>query len=175
MKRIALLTALLLAVSCGSRQKEYVEWLYASMPLPDSLQYPRSFWEENVAKTLEVRRVMRWDIPEREFRHFVLPLRVNNETLDDFRTVYADTLCARVAGLSLADAALEINHWCHEQATYRLTGYVDFLSRLFIFFKNCDAAAAFRSSKRRHHSGRTAADHCYFFTHSYSLRGYQSP
>ena len=119
MKRIALLTALLLAVSCGSRQKEYVEWLYASMPLPDSLQYPRSFWEENVAKTLEVRRTMRWDIPEREFRHFVLPLRVNNETLDDFRTVYADTLCARVAGLSLADAALEINHWCHEQATYR--------------------------------------------------------
>ena len=119
MKRIALLTALLLAVSCGSRQKEYVEWLYASMPLPDSLQYPRSFWEKNVAKTLEVRRTMRWDIPEREFRHFVLPLRVNNETLDDFRTVYADTLCARVAGLSLADAALEINHWCHEQATYR--------------------------------------------------------
>ncbi len=109
----------LLAAACGPRTADYVDWLYASMPLPDSLQYPRSYWEANVAKTLEVRRQMRWDIPEREFRHFVLPLRVNNESLDDFRTVYADTLCRRVAGLSLAEAALEINHWCHEQATYQ--------------------------------------------------------
>ena len=109
----------LLVAACGTRESEYVDWLYASMPLPDSLQYPRSYWEANVAKTLEVRRKMRWDIPEREFRHFVLPLRVNNEALDDFRTVYADTLCRRVAGMSLAEAALEINHWCHEQATYQ--------------------------------------------------------
>jgi len=119
MKRTALLLAVLLAVACGTRQQEYVDWLYASMPLPDSLQYPRSFWEANVAKTLEVRDRMRWGIPEREFRHFVLPLRVNNETLDDFRTVYADTLCRRVRGMGLAEAALEINHWCHEQATYQ--------------------------------------------------------
>ena len=118
MKRSALLLMVLLAAACGPRPSEYVDWLYASMPLPDSLQYPRSFWEENVRKTLEVRQKMHWDIPEREFRHFVLPLRVNNESLDDFRTVYADTLCRRVQGLSLAEAALEINHWCHEQATY---------------------------------------------------------
>ena len=98
---------------------DYLDWLYGSMPLPDSLSYSREYWENNVAKTLEVRESMAWDIPEREFRHFVLPLRVNNETLDDFRTVYADTLCARVKGMSLADAAIEINHWCHEQATYK--------------------------------------------------------
>ena len=111
--------ALLLAAACGRREANYLDWLYEAMPLPDSLQYPRSFWEANVAKTLEVRDRMGWDIPEREFRHFVLPLRVNNESLDDFRTVYADTLCARVRGMSLAEAALEINHWCHEQATYQ--------------------------------------------------------
>ena len=109
----------LLVCACGTRKSEYVDWLYEAMPLPDSLQYPRSYWEANVAKTLEVRRRMHWDIPEREFRHFVLPLRVNNETLDDFRTAYADTLYRRVRGMSLAEAALEINHWCHEQATYQ--------------------------------------------------------
>ena len=119
MRKIALLLTMLLMAACGTRPSEYVDWLYASMPLPDSLQFPRSYWEQNVAKTLEVRRRMHWDIPEREFRHFVLPLRVNNETLDDFRTVYADTLCRRVQGLTLAEAALEINHWCHEQATYQ--------------------------------------------------------
>lgn len=121
-----LLGAMLLvmgAVSCRRGDSPavdtYVDWLYGAMPLPDSLQYPRSFWEDNVRKTLQVREDMAWGIPEREFRHFVLPLRVNNESLDDFRTVYADTLCRRVRGLSLADAALEINHWCHEQATYQ--------------------------------------------------------
>lgn len=110
-------TALALA-SCKPSKVDYVQFLYDSMPLPDSLVFPREYWEANVAKTLEVRDRMGWDIPEREFRHFVLPLRVNNENLDDFRTTYADTLCARVEGMSIAEAALEINHWCHEMATY---------------------------------------------------------
>ena len=116
---LAVVAALLAAASCKGPVQRYTDWLYASMPLPDSLHYDRTYWEDKVAKTLEVRSRMGWDIPEREFRHFVLPLRVNNETLDDFRTKYADELCSRVDGLSLADAALEINHWCHEQATYQ--------------------------------------------------------
>ncbi|MCR5018073.1 MAG: transglutaminase-like domain-containing protein [Bacteroidales bacterium] len=118
-KQILLLAVSLILFSCESRQDKYVAWLYRYMPMPDEMQYDRQFWESNVAKTLETRDRMAWDIPEREFRHFVLPLRVNNENLDDFRTKYADTLCARVRGMSLADAALEINHWCHEQATYQ--------------------------------------------------------
>lgn len=99
-------------------QEDYVDFLYQYMPLPDSLTYPKEYWVDNVAKTLEVRDRMAWNIPEREFRHFVLPLRVNNENLDDFRTFYADSLCERVQGMSLADAVLEINHWCHERVTY---------------------------------------------------------
>ncbi len=102
-----------------SKTAEYVDWLYENMSLADSLNYDRDYWTANVSKTLEVRERMGWNIPEREFRHFVLPLRANNEILDDFRTVYADTLCARVAGMSLQEAAIEINHWCHEQATYQ--------------------------------------------------------
>ncbi|MBO4671336.1 MAG: transglutaminase domain-containing protein [Bacteroidales bacterium] len=117
MKRFAVvISVLLLCCCCG--KVDYVDWLYEAMPLPDSLMYPREFWEANAAKTLEVRKKMNWDIPEREFRHFVLPLRVNNESLDDFRTEYADTLCARVQGMDITRAALEINHWCHEQACY---------------------------------------------------------
>ena len=48
----------------------------------------------------------------------MLPVRVNNERLDEFRMIYYDTLRRRVEGMSLHDAALEINHWCHEKATY---------------------------------------------------------
>lgn len=120
MKRfIFTIASVLVLVSCKGPVQRYVDWLYKYMPLPDNLQYSRDYWEANVRKTLEVRENMAWNIPEREFRHFVLPLRVNNETLDNFRTLYADTLCARIGGMSLAQAALEINHWCHEQATYQ--------------------------------------------------------
>ena len=118
-----LLAAFAALVSCGSGPKseaeQYVDFLYAYMPWPDLAAQPMTYWQANVDKTLEVRDRMGWDIPEREFRHFVLPLRVNNEPLDDFRTLYADTLCSRVEGMSIGEAALEINHWCHEMATYQ--------------------------------------------------------
>jgi transglutaminase-like putative cysteine protease len=118
-----LLAAFSTLVSCGSGPKseaeKYVDFLYAYMPWPDLAAHPMTYWQANVDKTLEVRDRMGWDVPEREFRHFVLPLRVNNEPLDDFRTLYADTLCARVEGMSIGEAALEINHWCHEMATYQ--------------------------------------------------------
>ncbi|MCQ2153488.1 MAG: GDSL-type esterase/lipase family protein [Bacteroidales bacterium] len=102
-----------------SGKEKYMDFLSSTMPLPDSLVYPREWWEKNVEKTLEVRGTMNWGVPEREFVHFVLPLRVNNERLDDFRTYFADSLCERVRGLNMYDAVLEINHWCHERVTYR--------------------------------------------------------
>ena len=116
---LALAASLLFALTaCRPGAEDYLEFLYTYMPEQDRTAYSQEFWKANVDKTLEVRDRMGWDVPEREFRHFVLPLRVNNEALDDFRTLYADTLCARVSGMSMAEAALEINHWCHEQATY---------------------------------------------------------
>jgi transglutaminase-like putative cysteine protease len=80
---------------------------------------PFNYWAKQVESALKVRHEMGWNVPEKEFRHFVLPPRVNNEDLDDFRTVWADSLCRRVKGMSMYDAVLEINHWCHEQATYK--------------------------------------------------------
>ena len=108
-----------LALSCASEQQKYVNFLEDNMSLADKVSYGEDYWQANVAKTLEVRDKMGWNIPEREFKHFVLPLRVNNETLDDFRTIYADELCERVKGLPMYDAVLEINYWCHEMATYQ--------------------------------------------------------
>lgn len=71
--------------------------------------------------SLQARREMPWgsSIPEREFRHFVLPVRVNNEHLDNSREVFYGMLKDRVKHLSLHDAILEVNHWCHEKVTYR--------------------------------------------------------
>jgi hypothetical protein len=58
------------------------------------------------------------EIPEMIFRHFVLPVRVNNENLDESRMLFYEELKDRVKGLSLYDAVLEVNHWCHEKVIY---------------------------------------------------------
>jgi len=98
-------------------EKEALEFLYAYMPLADVTDYPADFYLENVRAALALKD--RWGVPEREFRHFVLPLRVNNENLDSARVVFARELLPRIEGMSMQDAILEVNHWCHEKVTYQ--------------------------------------------------------
>lgn len=115
--------AVLVLSGCGNAGRqtdEAVDFLYEYMNLADRADYSRDFFRDNAEVALKARREMPWGrrVPEQLFRHFVLPVRVNNERLDEFRMMYYDTLKARVAGMSMHDAALEINHWCHEKVTY---------------------------------------------------------
>ena len=101
--------------------QDALDFLYAGMPLPDSVDYPREFWEANARMAVKARHEMPWGekVPGREWRHFVLPLRVNNEDLDSFRIAYYDELKARVEGKTMYAAVLEVNHWCHEHVSYQ--------------------------------------------------------
>lgn len=104
-------------------ESEALKFLYAYMPLSDLAHYSGEFFLENVRSTLKSRSMHKWSasVPEKLFRHFVLPLRINNENLDRFRILYFGEINERIKGLSMKDAALEINHWCHEKATYKGT------------------------------------------------------
>jgi len=115
-----LLSALCLPASAQTRDS-YVDFLYQFMPQPDKTDYSREFYQQNVALSLKARAEMPWGktIPEREFRHFVVPVRVNNENLDNSREVFYKALKPRVEKLSMQEAILEVNHWCHEHVTYR--------------------------------------------------------
>lgn len=98
-----------------------LKFLYTYMPLPDLVDYSGDFYRMNVDYALRARSEMPWgkSIPEREWLYFVLPVRVNNENLDESRRFFYEELKDRVRGLSLREAALEVNHWCHEKVTYR--------------------------------------------------------
>ena len=100
---------------------EALEFLYAYMPLADVTDYPTGYYLRNIRASFQARGEMEWGrrIPEVIFRHFVLPVRVNNENLDTSRVVFYKELKPRVEGLSMADAILEVNHWCHEKVTYQ--------------------------------------------------------
>lgn len=101
-------------------QRKAMKFLYAYMPMCDVADYSGEFVLQNVDYALKARREMPWgeSIPDREFMHFVLPFRVNNENLDSCRMVFYSELKDRVKNLSLYDAVLEVNHWCHEKVTY---------------------------------------------------------
>jgi transglutaminase-like putative cysteine protease len=141
MKKIFVLSALILAIASGAiatpvdqlrtpdvtglnvnaQEMEALNFLYAYMPLADVTDYTVEFHLENVRATFAAREQMPWGktVPDLLFKHFVLPLRVNNEALDMSRPVFFKELKERVAGMSMEEAILEVNHWCHEHVTYQ--------------------------------------------------------
>ena len=102
-----------------TEEKEALQFLYAYMPLADFTDYTTEYYLSNVRSSLDTRDEMGWNVPEREFRHFVLPIRVNNEDLDSSRVVFAREIKPRIHGMAMKDAILEVNHWCHEKLTYK--------------------------------------------------------
>lgn len=103
------------------REREALEFLYAYMPYSDLADYDGAFYLQQVRTAFEAQETFSWgkDIPEDVFRHFVLVYRVNNENLDSARMVMFGELKDRIKDMSMEQAALEVNHWCHEYVAYR--------------------------------------------------------
>lgn len=110
-----------LALAQNDEEKQAVKFMYAYMTLPDIADYSPEFHLAQIRAALRARTEMPWaaKVPMREWLHFVLPARVNNEFIDDFRNVCYEELKNRVSGLSMKEAILEVNHWCHEYVTYQ--------------------------------------------------------
>ncbi len=105
----------------SEEELDALHFLYAYMPLADLTDYSAEYYLRQVRATLQSQAVLPWSkqVPTLLFRHFVLPLRVNNENLDEARTVLFDELKDRIEGLTMQEAILEVNHWCHEHVTYQ--------------------------------------------------------
>lgn len=106
----------------SNEEAEALKFLIAFMPLSDIADYDGRFFLDNARLSLKAKNQTNWgkDIPENIFLHYVLPLRVNNENLDSFRIVYFNEIHDRVGDIKeIEEAALEINHWCHEKVTYQ--------------------------------------------------------
>lgn len=102
-------------------EREALKFLFAYMPTPDVALGDTTIFEKSVQIAMQAMDEMPWGatVPHREFMHFVLPMRVNNENLDSCRAIFYNELRDRVRGLSMEEAILEVNHWCHEKVTYK--------------------------------------------------------
>ncbi|MBN2597423.1 transglutaminase-like domain-containing protein [Labilibaculum sp.] len=106
-----------------TKENEALQFLYAYMPLCDLADYNGDFFLKQVRSSFEARESFEWgkQVPDELFRHFVLPYRVNNENLDSARWVFLKELKPRLKGMSMKEAVLEVNHWCHEKVNYAPT------------------------------------------------------
>ncbi len=106
-----------------TEETEALQFLYAFMPLSDLSNYNGNFFLNNVRLAFAARDTFAWgrEIPEDVFRHFVLPYRINNEDIDTSRAVFLQELYPRIKDMTIEEAALEVNHWCHEKVNYKAT------------------------------------------------------
>ena len=99
------------------------KYLYAFMPYSDIGNYPFEvfldyaengvqLWEENPQIA---------DMPEDIFLNYVLFHRVNEEEIAPCRTFFRTEIGTRIQGMNFREAALEVNYWCAEEATYHCT------------------------------------------------------
>lgn len=118
---IDMLKSLLVFDTLNRAECEAMKFLYAYMPYSDMADYTPAFFLDQVRYAFAAREQMPWgkEVPEDIFRHFVLVYRVNNENLDTARQYMFHQLRERVQNLSMYEAALEVNHWCHEHVAYR--------------------------------------------------------
>ncbi|MDR2009381.1 MAG: transglutaminase-like domain-containing protein [Bacteroidales bacterium] len=107
------------------REKYYLKFLFTYMPLSDFADYDFDFYAEQVRYSIKATETFSWakNIPEDIFMHYVLPPRMNNENMDSARIVFFKELKERLLpmNLTMEQAALEVNHWCHEKVNYRPT------------------------------------------------------
>lgn len=112
---------------CNDAQKVCMKFLYGTMPISDIENYDFSLFLSYVDHALFLRENTPWckDIPEDIFFNHVLYYRINTEDIVDCRRAFYDLCWPRLveAGKtgSMKEAALELNYWCFENATYRQT------------------------------------------------------
>ena len=116
-------TAIVNDPSLTNREKEMLQFLYAYMPYGDMINYSGEYFLQNIRLSEQTRETFSWgkEIPEMLYRHFVVPVRINNEDLDESRAVFFKELAPRVKDLPIKEAILEVNHWCHEKVIYTPT------------------------------------------------------
>ncbi|MDO4867867.1 MAG: transglutaminase-like domain-containing protein [Clostridia bacterium] len=110
---------------CGNdwTMEKAVSLLKEALPVADRIMLDESALRRVAAHALRVRESTPWGakVPGDIFAAYVLVPRVNNEDPQFYHAVIWRQLERRVAGMDMARAALEVNRWCYEQATYQST------------------------------------------------------
>lgn len=99
-------------------------FLIANMPMEDLAVITEDLLINNLRIAYEVRAEFSWasKISESDFFHYVLPMRVSQEPLEDWRGFFLEQLRPRVQNLkTIEEVAVEVNRWCGERVGFKPT------------------------------------------------------
>lgn len=100
-----------------------MKFYYGNMPCSDVGNYSFDVFLDYAQHGIALWRnsPYRPQIPEDIFLEDVLYYRVNEEEIKPCRKYFYEKLKERIAGMSMKEAALEVNYWCAQEASYRST------------------------------------------------------
>lgn len=107
--------------SASEEEAVCLKFLYAYMHPGDLISYGIETYVSYVKATLAMYETVSYaqQVPAELFFTYVLCARVNNEDLDGSRSWLFEQLGPRVKDKkTMTEAALEVNYWCYEKATY---------------------------------------------------------
>lgn len=111
-------------ISVTDDDREALSFLVAELPPVDLAMVDAEFLLDTVARARETSELFPWGehIPRDVYLHYVLPPRVSQEPLEDWRGYLLERLRPRIEDLtSMEEAALEVNRWCGEHVEFRQT------------------------------------------------------
>lgn len=110
-------------LSMTDEERVLLKIIYAGLCCHDLPSAAPERIQEYVGASIQMRNELSYapNVPDELFYDYVLPPRVNNEFLDGSRGWLYEQLRDRVHEKTMLDAALEVNYWCCERATYMST------------------------------------------------------
>ena len=112
----------------ASLERDGAEWILAWLPLSDLATLDSGLLREHVEYAARAYREAPWreDLPRDLWLRYVVPHRAAQEPLQRWRPLFYEELRPRIAGApSMEAAALAVNRWCREQATFISTSARD--------------------------------------------------
>ena len=105
---------------CGRELGLAMKYLYVTAPYSDLVNYTfeeiQDFASHGLFLYNTLERVK--ELPEEMFLNYILDHRVNEEEVLPCRSFFWNELKDRIEGKNAKDAAIEVNYWCAEEATY---------------------------------------------------------
>ncbi len=108
---------------CTEQEAVYMKYLYTGMPYSDMADYSAELFLKFVRHALMVRQCTPWgnSVDEITFLNYIMQYRVNNEHIEFYSELFFEQIYPRIQNLSMYEAAVEVNFWAYEQATYHST------------------------------------------------------
>ncbi len=109
--------------SLSDDERDCMKFLYRYMPLSDIADYTYEYILQFVKHSLKVREEVPWGqkIKPSNFMNYVVQYRINNENIEFYSQIFYQELKPIIQGMTMKEAAIAVNYWCFEKATYQAT------------------------------------------------------